>query len=104
MARPLGEVAQALADAARAEPDNVRALARRARVGYRVARYTATRMEQRGELVVVLAARPRVMGVPDAQRLCLLAERPRAAAADAPADAAGLLALQRVWGEGRAVA
>ncbi len=51
--RPLGEVTQALAEAARAGPGTVRELAQRAQVGRRVATYTASRMVARGQLVPV---------------------------------------------------
>jgi hypothetical protein len=65
--RPLGDVALALLDAAREAPGPVLQLAHRAQVGYSVARYTASRMVDRGDLVVVQPGRPAVLGVAPAQ-------------------------------------
>ncbi len=71
--RPVGEVAQALYSAA-AVPGTVKDFCARARVGYAVGRYTASRMLSRGLLVPVPApegqaqvlqdgaAQPRVRG------------------------------------------
>lgn len=61
----LGPVALALRHAAQhAGPGTVEALAARAGVGYAVARYTASRMVDRGELVVLYEGRPAVLDVP----------------------------------------
>lgn len=49
--RPLGEFSRALHSAA-TEPGTVRQLCERAQVGYDVGRKTASRMRQRGDLVV----------------------------------------------------
>jgi hypothetical protein len=62
--RPRGEVSQALAKAAQQGPCPVRTLAERAQVGYGAARYTASRMVDRGELVVLDVGRPARLGVP----------------------------------------
>lgn len=59
--RPRGEVSEALVRAAQAGPAPVRELAARAGVGYSVARYTATRLVDRGELVVLHGGRPAVL-------------------------------------------
>jgi hypothetical protein len=64
--RPRGELSQALVKAAASGPAPVRALAERAQVGYSAARYTASRMVDRGELVVLEAGRPALLGVPSA--------------------------------------
>jgi hypothetical protein len=64
--RPRGELSQALVKAAEQGPGPVRALAERAQVGYGAARYTASRMVDRGELVVLQGGRPAVLGVPTA--------------------------------------
>jgi hypothetical protein len=50
--RPLGDTSQALRAAA-VQPGTVRDLCARAQVGMGVGRYTASRMVQRGELVVL---------------------------------------------------
>lgn len=65
--RPLGEISLALHYAAAAAPGSVRDLACRAQVGYDAARYTASRMVDRGELVIVQEGRPAVLGVATAQ-------------------------------------
>lgn len=62
--RPVGDVARAMRQAADAGPGTVRTLAHRAQVGYDLARCTATRLVQRGELVVVGDDRPMVLAVP----------------------------------------
>lgn len=72
MGRPLGEVAAALRAEAERRPGTVRELSARARVGYRVARYTASRMLERGELVPVLGSRPAVVVAPACALVCLL--------------------------------
>jgi len=65
MTRPsgsYGDVALALRIAALEGPGTVRTLAQRAQVGYSAARYTASRLCSRGELVVLDgAARPAVL-------------------------------------------
>lgn len=105
--RPAGELNQALAAAARDKPGTVGELAARALVGQAVARYTASRMAARGELVPVGTVRrpgvgrPAVVyGVPqatpdappgpDALHLALRGWfGALAGAPDTPADAAG---------------
>mgnify|MGYP001324060072 CR=1 FL=1 len=62
--RPVGDIARAIRQAAEAGPGTVRDLAGRAQVGYGLARCTATRLVQRGELVVVSDERPMVLAVP----------------------------------------
>lgn len=62
--RPRGDITAALVGAAARGPGPVRELAARAQVGYAAACYTASRMVKRGELVVVSAARPRLLAVP----------------------------------------
>lgn len=74
--RPRGEVAAALRAAAEQAPGTVRELAARSLVGRKTAGFTATRMLQRGELVVVVKSRPAILGVPTEAR------DPEAAAAD----------------------
>lgn len=66
-----------MAVAWRQGPATVPAAAQRACVGLNAARYTASRMLQRGELVVVQGSRPAVLGLP---------EQARAAGADSSAD------------------
>lgn len=62
-----GGVALALRHAATQGPGTVRALAQRAQVGYATARYTASRLCERGELVVLDGqARPAVLAAPEA--------------------------------------
>lgn len=60
--RPMGEVAQVLMREAMVNPGTVRDLAQRAQVGYGVARYTATRLVDRGQLEVKSEGRPMVLG------------------------------------------
>lgn len=62
--RPVGEIARAMRQAAEKGPGTVRDLAQRAQVGYAVAATTATRLVQRGQLVVVNEQRPMVLSVP----------------------------------------
>lgn len=62
--RPTGELNQALAAAARDKPGTVCELAARALVGQAVARYTASRMAARGELVAVGTVRRPGVGRP----------------------------------------
>jgi len=64
MPMPRGELSQALVKAAAQGPGPVRALAERAQVGYGAARYTASRMVDRGELVVLERGRPALLGLP----------------------------------------
>lgn len=61
-----GDVAVALLGAAREGPATVRTLAQRAQVGYGAAWYTACRLKERGQLVVVEEGRPAVLAVPPA--------------------------------------
>lgn len=82
-----GEVAQALLRAAAHGPGTVTALARRAQVGLPTARYTASRLIGRGDLVVLEPGRPAILATPDAL--------PMAPAGAALADA--LDALYRCW-------
>lgn len=72
MGRPVGEVAQALVQAASERPGTVRELAARARVGVRLAWEAARRARERGELVVVLGSRPTVLTAPACELVCLL--------------------------------
>jgi len=61
MARPMGDIAMAMRSAA-VQCGTVRQLAERAQVGYAHARYTASRLVDRGELVVLDgSARPAVL-------------------------------------------
>lgn len=53
MARPLGEVSEALLAAAAVSPGTVQQLAARARIGRHVARYTCSRLLSAGRLVEV---------------------------------------------------
>ena len=59
--RPRGDLSRALASAA-AQPGTVVQLAHRSQVSVPAARYTASRMVDRGELVVVHDGRPAVLG------------------------------------------
>lgn len=63
--RPRGEVFEAMRTAALAGPGTVTELAHRGQVGLPVARYTASRMLARGDLVPVSSGRPMVLAVPD---------------------------------------
>lgn len=66
MARPTGDIALAICSAALQGPATVRELAQRAQVGYSNARYTASRLIDRGELVVLDGnARPAVLVAAD---------------------------------------
>ena len=70
--RPLGDITLAIEAAASTAPGTVRDLAVRAQVGFTAARKTASRMLDRGQLVVVLDGRPQVLAAPalvQAQRL-----------------------------------
>lgn len=64
--RPVGDISMAMCKAAEIGPGTVRDLACRAQVGYGLARCTATRLVQRGDLMVVGAQRPMVLAVPPA--------------------------------------
>jgi hypothetical protein len=59
-----GGLAVALRAAAIESPGTVADLAGRAQVGYAAARYTASRLVERGELVVRVPGRPAVLGAP----------------------------------------
>lgn len=67
-----GEVRAALLDAWRQGPAPVREAAERACVGHAVARYTASRMAEEGQLMVVVASRPAVMAVAGDSSVCAL--------------------------------
>lgn len=70
--RPLGsygDVARALLGAAEEGCAPVRELAERALIGYGAAAYTASRLVDRGHLVVVEQGRPAVLGLPCSMRL-----------------------------------
>lgn len=56
--RPLGDIAQALIEAAGQKPGTVAELAARAQVGRAPARMTCSRLVTRGQLVVVNRKRP----------------------------------------------
>lgn len=62
--RPRGEVSIALLEAARQGPGTVVDLAARAQVGRHAARYTASRLVTRGELVALNAGRPAMLALP----------------------------------------
>jgi hypothetical protein len=65
MARPTGDIALAILEAARQQPGTVRELAARACVGSRHARYTCSRLQSTGRLVPLTpGARPAVLGIP----------------------------------------
>lgn len=59
-----GPVAKALCDSARSSPGAVRDLCARAQVAYAQGRYTASRLVEAGELVVLQPGRPAVLGAP----------------------------------------
>lgn len=59
-----GPVAKALCDTARSSPGAVRELCARAQVAYSRGRYTASRLVEAGELVVLQPGRPAVLGAP----------------------------------------
>lgn len=70
-----GEVAIALRSAAFEAPGCVAELARRACIGYDVARYTASRLVRSGDLVQINEGRPAILAAP-----------PQAPAGDSLAD------------------
>lgn len=61
--RPPGEISRVMVAAAAERPGTVRELAMRTQVGYGAARYTATRLVDRGALVRMSDERPVVLGV-----------------------------------------
>lgn len=63
--RPHGDIRMALLKAAEEAPGSVRELAERAQVGYTAARYTASRMLDRDELMVVEEGRPARLSAPN---------------------------------------
>lgn len=65
--RPRGMMAEALASAAAQAPGTVREISCRTGVPYDVARYTASRLLARGELALLGAGRPAVIGSPAEQ-------------------------------------
>lgn len=85
MTRPVGLITRALAQAWSHGPAPVAVAAQRACVGFGAARYTASRMVARGDLVVVAGGRPLVLGLspeadpqapaaePDASQRCMAA-------------------------------
>jgi hypothetical protein len=65
MARPTGDIALAILEAARQEPGTVRELGDKARVGQAYARYTCSRLQSTGRLVALTPnVRPAVLGIP----------------------------------------
>jgi hypothetical protein len=88
MTRPCGsygDVALALRIAALEGPGTVRTLAQRAQVGYSVARYTASRLCSRGDLVVLDgAARPAVLVAPELLQSAPAVQAPAFTEEDAP--------------------
>lgn len=70
-----GDVREALLDAWRQGPAPVREAAERACVGHAVARYTASRMADEGQVRVVVASKPAVLALPDDERLCSLPDQ-----------------------------
>ena len=66
--RPRGEVRLALARAFSQGPAEVKVAARRAQVGLATARYTASRMLDAGELVVLRDRRPAVFALAQGDR------------------------------------
>lgn len=59
-----GEIGRALLAAAAVGPATVSALAERAQVGSAAARVTASRLIERGDLVVIEVGRPAVVAIP----------------------------------------
>lgn len=94
--RPLGAVSLVLMRAATEQPGTVRQLAERTQVGYGAAKYTASRLLERGQLVQVTVQRPAVLGAP-----------PMAPCGDALADALDAMGRsfwERVDADGAGVA
>lgn len=89
--RPLGEIAMALHSAA-LQPGTVRQFCERAQVAYGVGRYTASRMVQRGELVLLGDPAP-VRPGPGRPASLLVA----AAAAPAPVCDLGVVLSRSFW-------
>lgn len=79
--RPLGEIALALHSAA-TEPGTVRQFCERAQVAYGVGRYTASRMVQRGELVMLGEHAPARQGPGRPASLLVAADAARAPVCD----------------------
>ena len=69
-----GEVRAALLSAWAEGPSAVRQAAELACVGHAVARYTASRMAQEGQLRVVVSGKPAVLALADDKRVCVLPE------------------------------
>jgi len=65
--RPVGDITRAMAKAWSEGPAPVAVAAQRACVGFQAARYTASRMVARGDLVVLHAGRPAVLALPGTQ-------------------------------------
>lgn len=86
--RPYGEITHALSAVWQQGPATVTQAAHRACVGLSAARYTATRMVDRGQLVVVEGSRPAVLAVPS----------PQACNVSNAADAAAVMLHQGFWG------
>ncbi len=63
--RPRGEISCALQEAARQGPGTVAEICHRAQVGMSAGRYTASRMVDRGDLVVLNDGRPAVLVAAD---------------------------------------
>lgn len=63
--RPQGEIRAALLDAARGGPGTSRDFAHRAQVGLGAAYYTASRMVDAGQLVVLKPGKPALLALPD---------------------------------------
>lgn len=62
--RPMGEISLKMLEALALGPAPVRELAQRAQVGFDVARYTATRLVERGAVVRLEQCRPAVLALP----------------------------------------
>lgn len=76
-----GALAQALLDAARHGPGTVRELAARSQVAFEAARYTASRLVARGELVEVTQGKPVILAAPQAAANASGPDMPQAAEA-----------------------
>lgn len=95
--RPAGDLSRALMGAAAAGPATVRELAERACVGYGAARYTASRLVSRGDLVCVSTERPVLLGLEQWQPDGL--SRALEALADAGQGSAARAPLRSFWEE-----